>query len=172
MKILLLIFIVAIGIALYVFKDKILELLKQPNEEIKLPFKRKDFLMNIPERKFFEELIKCTPNNYVVFPQVVLSSIIEVTAPRNEAIGWRNKINRKTIDYVIFELPYYKPVIAIEYDGKTHNYSSRMERDEEVKNILDNSGINNFHVKHGDSINFEEIKNKIDELLTPRPKQL
>jgi len=167
MEILLLIIIIALGIIFYFFKDKILELLKQSHKKIKLPFKRKDFLMNTPERRFFEELTKCTPNNYIVFPQVVLGSIVETTAPRNEAIGWRNKINRKTIDYVIFELPYYKPVIAIEYDGKTHNYSSRIKRDEEVKNILDSSGINNFHIKHSNNINFEEIKNRISELLTP-----
>lgn len=165
MEILLLIIIIIFGIIFYFFKDKILELLRQQDEEVKLPFKRKEFLMNIAERKFFEKLIKNTPNNYIVFPQVVLGSIVEITAPKNESITWRNKINRKTIDYVIFELPYYKPVIAIEYDGKTHNYSSRMKRDEEVKNILDSSGINNFHVKHSNNINFEEIKNKINELL-------
>lgn len=167
MEIVLLIIIITFGIIFYFFKDNILELLKQPHEEVKLPFKRKEFLMNIPERRFFEELTKSIPNNYVIFPQVVLGSIVETTAPRNEEIRWRNKINRKTIDYVIFELPYYKPAIAIEYDGKTHNYSSRIERDKEVKNILDNSGINNFHVRHSNNINFEEIKNKINELLTP-----
>ncbi len=158
---------IVFGIIFYFFKDKIIESLRQHHKEEKLPFKRKEFLMSIPERKFFEELIKNIPNNYVVFPQVVLSSIVETTAPRNEAIGWHNKINRKTIDYVIFELPYYKPVIAIEYDGKTHNYFNRKERDKEVKNILDRSGINNFHVQHSNNINFQEIKNKINQLLTP-----
>jgi len=161
----LLFLIIIFGTIFYFFKDKILELLQQQYEEEKLPFKRKEFLMNIPERRFFEELTKIMSNNYVVFPQVVLSSIVETTAPRNEAISWRNKINRKTIDFVIFELPYYKPVIAIEYDGKTHNYSHRIERDEEVKNILDSSNINSFHVKHNNNINFEEIKNKINEIL-------
>ncbi len=165
MEFLLLIIIIIFGI-FYFFKDKILELLRQQHDEVKLPFKRKEFLMNTPERRFFEELTKNTPNNYVVFPQVVLGSIVETTAPKNEAIGWRNKINRKTIDYIIFELPYYKPVIAIEYDGKTHNYSNRMKRDQEVKNILDSSGISNFHVKHSNNINFEEIINKINELLS------
>jgi len=167
MEFLPLIIIIILGIIFYFFKDKIIESLRQQRKDVVLPFKRKEFLMNIPERRFFEELTKNMPNNYVVFPQVVLGSIVKTTAPRNEAIGWRNKINRKTIDYVIFELPYYKPVIAIEYDGKTHNYSNRMKRDEEVKNILDSSGIHNFHVKHNNNINFEEIKNKINELLAP-----
>ncbi|MFA6322273.1 MAG: DUF2726 domain-containing protein [Candidatus Buchananbacteria bacterium] len=150
-------------IIFYLFQDKLLVLIKLTAHD--LPFKRKEFLMNIPERKFFEELTKITPNNYVVFPQVVLGSVVETTVPRSKAMGWRNKIDRKTIDFVIFELPYYQPVLAIEYDGKTHNYPDRKKRDSEVKKILDTSGIKNFHVKHSYNINFEEIKNKIDEIL-------
>jgi hypothetical protein len=159
----LIIILFVFGIIFYFFKDKIFTQ-RKPTDEY-LPFRRKEFLMNIPERRFFEELRKIIPDNYEVFPQVVLGSVVFTTAPRNEAIGWRNKINRKTIDFVIFEKPYYKPALAIEYDGKTHNYPNRIERDMEVKKILDCAGIKNFHVKHSENINFEEIKNNINELL-------
>ncbi len=157
------IIIVVLGVLFYFFKDKIYIFFRRDEEQ--LPFKRKEFLMNIPERKFFEQLQQLIPDNYAVFPQIVLSSIVNITAPKNETYKYRNKINRKTIDFVIFEKPYYKPVIAIEYDGKTHNYPSRIKRDVEVKKILDNSGIKNFHVKHQKNINFEEIKNEIKNLL-------
>ena len=154
------IFFIVFAAFLYLFKDKI----KQAQE--RLPFKRREFLMNIPERKFFEGLHKIVPENYAVFPQVVLSNIVDVTAPKKEAMGWRNKINRKTIDFVLFEKPYYKPVLAIEYDGKTHNSPRRVKRDEEVEKILNSAGINIFHVKHDKNIDLEQVKNKIEENLS------
>ena len=166
MEFLLLIAIVILGALFYFFKDKIYIFFRSEEEEY-LPFKRKEFLMNIPERKFFEELQKIIPDNYIVFPQVLLSSIVRVTSSRKDFWKYHNKINRKTIDYVIFEKPYFKPVLAIEYDGKTHDKPDRIERDIKVKNILNSSGIKNFHTKHQKNINFEEIKNKINELLSP-----
>ncbi len=153
------IFFIVFASFLYLFKDKI----KQSQES--LPFKRREFLMNVPERKFFENLHKVVPENYVIFPQVVLSSIVDVTITKKEAMGWRNKINRKTIDFVLFERPYYKPVLAIEYDGKTHNSPSRRKRDKEVEKILNSAGIDIFHVKHDKDIDLEQVKNKIEENL-------
>ena len=157
------IIIVVLGVLFYFFKDKIYIFLK--SEEEHLPFKRKGFLMNIPERKFFEELQSIIPDNHVIFPQMLLSNIVSVTSSRKDFWKYQNKINRKTIDYVIFEKPFFKPVLAIEYDGKTHDKPVRVKRDIKVKNILDSAGIKNFHVKHEKNINFEEIKNKIDELI-------
>lgn len=129
------------------------------------PFKKKEFLLNVPERKFFEELKKIIPENYVVFPQVQLSSIVNVVCNRMNFWKYQNKINRKNIDFVIFEKPYYKPLIAIEYDGKTHDQPVRAERDLFVAKVLDSAGVKNFHVKHKQTINFEEIKDKIEEIL-------
>ncbi len=165
MEILLIIIVVILGILFYFLKNKI-SIFLQPEEKV-LPFKRKDFLLNIPERQFFEGLKQIIPAEYIVFPQIVLSNIIQVTSSRKEFWTYQNKINRKTIDFVIFEKQYLKPVIAIEYDGKTHNRSDRQERDDFVNMALESAGIKSLHVKHQKNINFEEVKNKINELLTP-----
>lgn len=130
------------------------------------PYKKKEFLLNIPERKFFEEIKKTIPENYAVFPQMQLSSIVSVSNNKTQFWKYQNKINRKNIDFVIFEKPYYKPVLAIEYDGKTHDQPVRAERDILVAKILDSAGIKNFHVRHQATINFEEIKIKIEEILS------
>ncbi|NMC51966.1 DUF2726 domain-containing protein [Candidatus Kuenenbacteria bacterium] len=165
MKILLIIIVITLGILFYFFKDKISIFLQQ--EEKVLPFRRKDFLLNIPERQFFEGLQQIIPAEYIVFPQIVLSNIIQVTSSKKEFWTYQNKINRKTIDFVIFEKQYIKPIIAIEYDGKTHNRSDRQERDDFVNMALESAGIKSLHIRHQKNINFEEIKNKINELLTP-----
>jgi very-short-patch-repair endonuclease len=165
MEILLIIILVILGILFYFFKDKIYIFLQ--SEEKNLPFRRKDFLLNIPERQFFEGLQQIIPAEYIVFPQIILSNIVQVTSNRKEFWNYQNKINRKTIDFVIFEKQYLKPVIAIEYDGKTHNRSDRQERDDFVNKVLSSAGMKSLHIKHQKNINFEEVKNKINELLTP-----
>jgi len=155
--------IIVLGILFYLYKDKISTGYQQ--EEKNLPFKRKDFLLNIPERHFFEGLQQIISGDYVVFPQIVLSNIVQVTLSKKEFWTYQNKINRKTIDFVIFEKQYLKPIIGIEYDGKTHNKSNRRERDSFVDRVLNTSGIKILHIKHQKKINFEEIKNKINELM-------
>ncbi len=165
MEFLLIIVVIVFGILFYFFKDKISIFLQQ--EEKTLPFKRKDFLLNIPERKFFESLQHIIPAEYVVFPQIVLSNIVKVSSSRKEFWTYQNKINRKTIDFVIFEKQYLKPIVAIEYDGKTHNRSDRQERDAFVNRVLESVGIKSLHIRHQENINFEDIKNKINELLMP-----
>jgi very-short-patch-repair endonuclease len=159
----LLLIIIVFGILFYFFRDKIYIFLNQSEEQY--PYKKKEFLLNTPERKFFIELQKRIPDDFVVFPQIVLSSIVSVNCSKNKLWKYQNKINRKTIDFVIFNKPYYKPVIAIEYDGKTHTYPVRIERDVLVNKILEQAGIKIFHVKHQENINFEDIKNKINAVL-------
>lgn len=165
MEIILIIVIIVLGILFYFYKDKIIIFLQQ--EKKILPFKRKDFLLNIPERQFFEGLQQIISADYVVFPQIVLSNIVKVTSTKKGFWTYQNKINRKTLDFVIFEKQYLKPIMAIEYDGKTHNRSDRQERDNFVDNVLNSAGIKSLHIKHQKNINFEELKNKINELMIP-----
>jgi very-short-patch-repair endonuclease len=167
MELVSLVVIVAIGILLFLFKDKISIFFQ--DEEAHLPFKRKDFLLNIPERKFFEALQQIIPGDCVVFPQILLSTIVSVESKGKDFWTYQNKINRKTIDFVIFEKQYLKPIIAIEYDGKTHDRSDRQERDVFVGRVLESVGIKSLHVEHQKNINFEEVKSKINEFLNPNP---
>lgn len=134
-------------------------------KEQRLPYKRKDFLLTTPERNFFEGLQQIIPNNYVVFPQIVLSAIVNTTATGKEFHGYRSKINKKTVDFVIFEKQYLKPIIVIEYDDKTHYRKNRQIRDSFVDRVLKASEIDIIHIKYQQNINFEEMKNKINDIL-------
>ncbi len=125
--------------------------------EEKYPFKKKEFLLNIPERKFFEALLQKIPVNYVVYPQVVLSSVIQYSGDRKLFRQNQTKINKKTLDFVIFEKEYLKPIMAIEYDGSTHDREDRKERDEFVNNALTQVGIKVVHIKHFQSMDLDSI---------------
>ncbi len=155
--------IIIIGAVVFAFKEKLESLF---SEEQQYPFKKKDYLLNIPERQFFDEIKKIVPATHIVFPQIQLSAILKVDAARNKFWTYQNKINRKTVDFVIFELPYYKPILGIEYDGRTHEREDRVTRDNNVNEMLKAAGIKSLHVKHEASINYVELKTKIAELLT------
>ncbi len=111
---------------------------------------KKEFLLNIPERQFFEILQRLLPSGYICFPQMVISNILSVKkSERKEYLKNRSKINKKTIDFVIFKKPYLQPVLAIEYDGHTHDRPDRKSRDEFVNNAIHNSNLDIVHIKHG-----------------------
>jgi len=137
-------------------------------EKDNIPYRKKDFLLNIPERVFFEKIIQIIPKDYVVYPQIVLSSIVKVETPKNMFWKYQNKINKKTIDFVIFKKPYFVPVLAIEYDGKTHKRNDRMQRDNFVNKVLEKAQIGILHVKHSEEIDYNEVKKDIISFLKSR----
>ncbi|MFA6460600.1 MAG: DUF2726 domain-containing protein [Patescibacteria group bacterium] len=149
--------LVILILLLRLFEDKLMGLFRGSGN---LSYRKKDFLLNTAERKFFESIQQIIPNNYVVFPQISLKSIIEVDGAQNFRTS-QNKIDRKIIDFVVFDKPYYKPILAIEYDGSTHDRADRQARDEFVDSILESSGIKIIHIKHEKNINFETIKSDI-----------
>jgi hypothetical protein len=110
---------------------------------------KKEFLLNIPERQFFEILQRLLPTDYVCYPQILLSNILSVKTAKNEFWKYQNKINRKTVDFVIFKKPYLQPILAIEYDGHTHDRPDRKTRDEFVNDVIHNSNLAIVHIKHG-----------------------
>lgn len=129
------------------------------------PFKAKKFLMDIPERKFFEKLQKIIPDDYVALPQISLQSIVEIGTFEKNRQGYQNKIDKKIMDFVIFKKPYYEPVLVIEYNGRSHNLPSRIKRDNDLIKILESANINLIFIKHQKELDWIEINKQILEKL-------
>lgn len=145
--------ILAILVALFSKKDKV----------INNVFVKKDYLLNISERNFFELLQKLLPTEYVCYPQIVLNAIVSVKTDKANFYRYFNQINKKIVDFVIFKKQYLEPVLVIEYDGHTHNRQDRIQRDNKVDNVLKTAGINYIHIHHGD----RDLENMINiEILT------
>jgi very-short-patch-repair endonuclease len=105
----------------------------------------------------------------MVVPQVPLNSILSVKSKRSKPKWefWRheNKINKKVIDFVIFDEKYCRPLMAIEYDGKTHERRNRQERDRFVDNVLNENGIECKHLKHNNIESTQATREAIVECL-------
>jgi hypothetical protein len=141
---------------------------KRPVDTSKLPFiKKVDTLTN--SEKFFFRFLENLPvvkENYYVFPQLSISKL--VTLPDNLKRNWAliNKIDRKSVDFVLFDKSTLNPVIAIELDGSSHNSFSRQERDSFVDQVFSTAGVPLIHVRRNDTgYNVEEITNRISSCL-------
>ncbi len=122
------------------------------------PYRKRKFLMSIPERKFYETLLKqINQNDYVVLPQVPLSRIIEVEKRGKEFWRYHNRINKKIVDFVVFKKPYYEPVMVIEYDDSSHNRKDRKKRDEFVNRVLKKANLPIIHVKYGEKVDLKRM---------------
>jgi len=151
----IIIFIAFVLIAVFV-----VSLLKTPKEKAfeKLPYKRKN-IMTEAELNFFRQLEEKYSSQYYIIPQVLLSSIVDVDLPKRFFAyrGYRSKIDKKTIDFVLFDKQNYNPVLAIELDDSSHLRADRQIRDHFIDEILNKIGVKIIHVKIANSYDLSLI---------------
>jgi very-short-patch-repair endonuclease len=126
-------------------------------------YRRKDFLISRAEHEFFDILVELIGDQYYVFPQIHLPTILD-----NKVVGqnWKGAfrhIDEKSVDFVICDKAHIKPLLAIELDDRTHERENRKERDEEVELILRESGLPLLRFGNNGHFDKEEIKRLIQE---------
>ena len=161
----LIIFVILMTIVFIVLKKFSPGIFNDEEKVSKSPYnyKKKDFLMSRAEHEFFDILVEVVGNQYQVFPQIHLSTILD-----NKVVGqnWRGAfrhIDEKSVDFVVCDKAYIKPILAIELDDRTHGREDRKGRDEEVERILNESGLALLRFGNNGSFNKEEIKRLISE---------
>lgn len=131
---------------------------EKPIEEI-FPYQKKSYLMTNAERNFFKVLHEAVGEKYYIVPQVPLSNIVEVQYPHKREYKYRNKINRRYLDFVLFDREYFTPQIVIELDDKTHELPDRIIRDSFVDKVLKTAGIRIEHIKNNHSYAIKSLIN-------------
>lgn len=161
----LIVFIVLIVIAVIILKRYFSEIFLDQKSKVFYNYKRKDFLMSRAEHEFFDIIVDITKDQYHVFPQIHLSTILD-----NKVVGqnWKGAfrhIDEKSVDYIICDKVYIKPLLAIELDDKTHEQNNRKIRDGEVERILSNANLPLLRFGNNGYFNKEEIQRLILEKL-------
>ncbi len=85
---------------------------------------------------------------------------------KEEFYKHQNRINRKILDFVVFERKNLAPVLAIEYDGPTHERSDRGERDQFIDHALEPANIKILHIQHRNNVDYENIGREVASMLT------
>lgn len=132
-------------------------------EKKKYQYKRKNFFLTRAEHECFDALMAAVGNDYLIFAQVHLPTLID-----NKVVGqnWRaafRHINGKSVDFVLCDKAYVSPKLAIELDDKTHERPERQERDVEVERILKEAGVPLLRLDNHGSFSPDELAVRIKE---------
>jgi len=110
---------------------------------------KNNFLMTASERSFFAVLKEIVGDDYLVFSQVSLSSLLSV-----QKVGrWVdyhsfNKIQAKRMDFVLCEKTTTEPLLVIELDDASHFQGDRIRRDKFLDEVFNDVGIPILHVRN------------------------
>lgn len=108
---------------------------------VKYLYKKKDFLMSRAEHELFDILVDLIDGKYYIFPQVHLNAMLDhKIVGQNWNAAFRH-IDEKSVDFVLCDKKYIKPLLVIELDDKTHELENRKSRDAEVERILNDTQI-------------------------------
>lgn len=126
-----------------------------------LAYRKKEHLMTKAELEFFHVLELVIKNQYYIVPQLPISKIVLTVARGKDYYTYSNKIDRKTVDFVLFDKRSFSPVMVIELDDNSHNNENRKTRDTFVDNIMKNIDLKIIHIKTAYTYNPEELSNII-----------
>jgi len=127
---------------------------------------RQDFFMTRSETDFFKILVELAGEDYHVFPQVHLSTILDESKVTGQ--DWkmaRRHINQKSVDYVICDRSTIKPLLAIELDDSSHEAEDRRLRDVEVERIFTEAKLPLVRFTNHGNLNKEDISRQITQAL-------
>ena len=104
------------------------------------PYQPRLFLTRA-EKAFFRVLVAALGDEGVVFAQTPIASIIRVSPGATGRQGWHNKIDRKTVDFLVCDPVNLDPIAAIELDDASHDRAQRVERDTFVDGAFEAAGV-------------------------------
>ncbi|HWL10527.1 MAG TPA: DUF2726 domain-containing protein [Planctomicrobium sp.] len=118
---------------------------RSPADDQELPYRLRDDFLSAAELSFFRVLASVIQNKAVICPKVRLADLFFVARPRENA-SYRNKIDRKHVDFLLCHPVTLQPLLGIELDDSSHARSARQERDQFVDYVFKVAGLPLFRV--------------------------
>lgn len=133
-------FIIIVAAVIIIAAAFIIRRLKQ-----RAKYSAKDALLTLTEIEYYDLLRMLVAEEYYVFPQINLASVID----KQGGQGGRTELFRN-IDFGIFDRE-YKPLVLVEINDNSHLRPDRAERDKKVAKICKDAKIPlvTFWVKDG-----------------------
>ena len=105
-------------------------------------YDRKNFIMTHAEQEFFRMLMESFGQEYLIFPQVHLSALLDAHLQAGQSAMWaRRHIEAKSVDYILCDRETTRTLVAIELDDWSHKLRTRQWRDAEVERIFAEANI-------------------------------
>jgi hypothetical protein len=113
----------------------------KPASDERLPFRRKRYILTSAEYAFYKALREATGDRYLIAPQVHLEGLIEVDHIDPQWRTYMNKIDRKSVDFVLFDKQTVQALLSVELDDSSHRRPDRQARDSFVNRIFASAGL-------------------------------
>lgn len=104
-----------------------------------LPYRLRDDFLSPAEFSFYQVLARSLGGRAVICPKVRLGDIFFVGSTGSQ--GYRNKIDRKHVDFLLCDPATMKPRCGIELDDASHARRERQRRDEFVDHVFEASNL-------------------------------
>lgn len=142
------------------------ELKKQESRHEKITpyvYTRRDSIATPAEQEFFHRLAEVTQGKYLVLPQIHLSSLaVNKTVGKYHKAGFQ-RINRRSVDYILADRQTLAPVYAVELDDSSHNTVKARAVDSLKEEILNQIGIPLVRFRNVHHLTNEQIVEKFKE---------
>ncbi len=110
-----------------------------------LPYRLRDDFMSAAEKSFYRVLVSAVGVRATVFSKVNLADVFYVSQP-NENQAYRNKIDRKHVDFLLVDPRTLQPIAGVELDDRSHQRADRVARDEFVDSVFAAAKLPLIHV--------------------------
>lgn len=160
--------------------DWILDLLAgdDPKQDaaIEYPYRLSSALLSAAELSFYTALAQSVADRAAITFKVSLGDLFRVESrDQSKYRSYRNKIDRKHIDFLLCDPKSLQPLLGIELDDSSHQRRDRAERDAFVDRVFEAAGLPLLHIAVRRSYNPAELAALISPYLnsaiklTPAP---
>lgn len=126
----------------------------------KLPYRLRDDFLSPAELSFFRVLQQSVSEELVICPKVRLADLFLVPGAK-EGQSYRNKIDRKHVDFLLCSPDRMTPQLAIELDDASHSRKQRQARDQFVDSVFAAAGLPLLHIPASRTYSVLEIAEQV-----------
>ena len=125
------------------------------------PFLRRDYLLSVAERSFFEVLLLTVGGEFHVFVKVRMEDIVYLPKGTQNRQAWLNKVRQKHVDFLLCDRQKVSPLLVIELDDASHEREIVRDRDEQKDSILRAASLPILRVAAGRAYDTRELRQAI-----------
>lgn len=123
-------------------------------------------IMSEAERAFYHSLQNAFANQYEIFPQLELQSLVAQAGDLPPQVWGRLRNSR--VDFVLAHPKYLGTIAVIELDDSSHQQATTRVNDEIQERICRDAKIPFARFRVGEKWNTEEIRARIEQAINPK----
>lgn len=130
----------------------------------RLPYRRRDDFLSAAELSFYRVLAAAIGDRATICPKVNLADVVFVSGGQ-AAQRYRNKIDRKHVDFLVCHPHTLQPCGGIELDDASHERRDRRERDRFVEEVFSAAGLPLIRVPARSGYHVVQLRQQLESVL-------